>query len=106
MQLPVLFRHELESGVVARTKEYVIKTYHLLVDVEEDVKAFIDHGWRIIAEGERALELFKDKSKSDNDKKTESGKTEEPKTDAQADNNTATDNTKKAATSKGKNAAK
>lgn len=51
MKLPVLFRHDVESGVIARVKQYEIKAHEFLVDLEEDAKAFVELGYQVIREG-------------------------------------------------------
>jgi hypothetical protein len=79
MKLPVLFVHELESGIVSRTKGYEVKAHHLLVDVEDDVKAFIDHGWQFVTEGERAIEHFAELAGIElTDKSVDDTKVDEP----------------------------
>lgn len=54
MQLPVLFKHVEENGVVARIKQYEVKAHHFLVDLEEDAKVFLDQGFHLVKEGEDA----------------------------------------------------
>lgn len=58
MQLPVLLKHEFETGTVARIKQYEIKAHQFLVDLEEDAKVFLQQGFALVAEGERAVEIF------------------------------------------------
>jgi hypothetical protein len=58
MNVPVLFKHVLESGVIARAKQYEIKASHFLVDVLEDANMFLKQGYQMVAEGEKAVELF------------------------------------------------
>jgi hypothetical protein len=50
MELPVLFKHEVESGVIARIKQYAIKDYKFVVDELEDAKAFVEQGFQVLQE--------------------------------------------------------
>lgn len=61
MQLPVEFEHTVESGVIARTKQYVIKASKFVVDVLEDAEAFVELGYRVLREGVDEVKTEKEK---------------------------------------------
>lgn len=61
MNLPVEFEHELETGAIARVKQYEIKAHRFIVDVEEDAEAFVGFGYRIVREG---VAIAEDKPKA------------------------------------------
>jgi hypothetical protein len=69
MKLPVLFRHDVESGVIARVKQYEIKAHEFLVDLEEDAKAFIELGYQVIREGADEKDAPKEKAAASKEKK-------------------------------------
>jgi phage shock protein A len=67
MELPVLFKHEVESGVIARAKQYVIKDYKFVVDELEDAKAFVEQGFQVLQE--KYEEAKKEKAATSKEKK-------------------------------------
>lgn len=65
MNLPVEFEHEIESGAIARVKQYEIKAHKFVVDVAEDAEAFVELGYRVVREDVKVAE---DKPKAPNRK--------------------------------------
>ncbi len=69
MKMPVLLQHpSVEKGVIARTKQYAIVDYKIVVDLTEDAEEFIRQGCKLIQEGyeemkEKVEEKVKEKEK-------------------------------------------